>query len=207
MKTYRYRNGAGWNRQKAVGQKMAFTLTETQRIEKYLLGLENWHDLALFSLGLDSFLRAGDLLALRVSDVTYSTGAVRSTLAKVQQKTKRGVFPELAPEVMDYVAHWIAISGKAITRAQYARVVKGWAVWLGHAPDSYSTHSIRRTKPVHMYWAGEKLSLISKLLGHKSEVATLEYLGITQKKAAEASRRHPMLMGHPDRPKRTAVSS
>lgn len=113
MKTYRYRNGAGWNRQKAVGQKMAFTLTETQRIEKYLLGLENWHDLALFSLGIDSFLRAGDLLALRVSDVTYSTGAVRSTLAKLQQKTKRGVFPELAPEVMDYVAHWIAISGKA----------------------------------------------------------------------------------------------
>lgn len=190
---------------------MAFTLTETQQIETYLLGRRNWHDLALFSLGLDSFLRAGDLLSLRVSDVTYSTGAVRPILAKLQQKTKRGVFPELAPEVMDYVAYWVRVSektgddflftrrkiktSKPITRTQYSRVVKQWAVWLGHAPDSYSTHSIRRTKPVQMYWAGEKLSLISKLLGHKSEAATLEYLGITQKKAGEASLRHPMLLG------------
>lgn len=40
---------------------MAFTLTETQQIEKYLLGLENWHDLALFSLGLDIFFAGGRL--------------------------------------------------------------------------------------------------------------------------------------------------
>jgi site-specific recombinase XerD len=46
-----------------------------------------------------------------------------------------------------------------------------------------------------MYWAGEDIALISRLLGHKSIAATIEYLGITQAKAETAALRHPMMRG------------
>lgn len=200
-----------WNSGIVVGQKSAFTLAETEAIEAYLLTQENWHDLALLALGTDSMLRAGDLLELQVWRVVYPNGRVRSTVAAKQQKTKRSVFPALTPKTREYLAYFVLVSGKLpddflftrtkdphtapITRAHYADIIKGWADILGLEPSEYSTHSIRRTKPAHMYAEGEDIALISKLLGHKSIAVTIEYLGITQKKAEEASLRHPMVKG------------
>jgi len=66
---------------------------------------------------------------------------------------------------------------------------------LGHNPQDYSSHSVRRSKPAHMYWAGEDIALVSRLLGHKSIASTIEYLGITQVKAEAAALRHPMMRG------------
>jgi site-specific recombinase XerD len=48
-----------------------------------------------------------------------------------------------------------------------------------------------------MYWNGVDIALISKLLGHKSIAATLDYLSITQKRAEKAALDHPMLAGLP----------
>ncbi|MGB0905605.1 MAG: tyrosine-type recombinase/integrase, partial [Mangrovicoccus sp.] len=111
----------------------------------------------------------------------------------------------------DYLQKWLKISGKtsgdlvftrtkpagdrAISRPHYAEIIKTWAIWLGHEPALYSSHSIRRSKPAHMYWAGEDIALISRLLGHKSIASTIEYLGITQSKAEAAALRHEMMRG------------
>lgn len=200
-----------WNSGLVVGQKTAFTLDEIYQIETYLQSINNWHDLALLSLGLDTMLRAGDLLDLQVWQVAYPNGKIRPTVSTRQQKTKRSVFPVLTRAAQNYVAYWLKVSRKApenfiftrtkpineppITRSHYADIIKAWAEMLGLEPGEYSTHSIRRTKPVHMYENGEDIALISKLLGHKSIAVTIEYLGITQRKAEAASLRHPMMRG------------
>ena len=201
-----------WNSGLAIGQKSAFTLAGTLQTEADLLSQENWHDLALQALGLDSMLRAGDLLQLQVRYVQYPDGQMRSKVATKQQKTQRSVFPALTEATQNYLWCWIEVSQKSpndflftrkkkgenlrpITRSHYADLVKGWAENLGHYPSDYSTHSIRRSKPVHMYEAGEDIALISKLLGHKSIAVTVEYLGITQSKADAASLRYPMIKG------------
>jgi len=202
-------NGAGWNRERAVGPKTAFSIEQLTALSRNLMATHQCHDLCLLAVGTDSMLRAGDLLALKVSDVCYHDGTVKTVLRHRQQKTKRGVYPVLTGPTRQITGNWIkasdkkpkdflftnskAASAKPISRAWYARIVKSWAEWLGLPPEDYSTHSIRRTKPTHMYWAGESLAVICKLLGHKSEASTMEYLGITQQKAEEASLRHVML--------------
>jgi len=207
-----------WNAGVVVGQKRAFILDEIAWIEARLLAAENWHDLALLSFGLDTMFRASDLLATQVWQVRFPNGPVRTLIARRQKKTKHIVNPVLTPNTRHYVERWIAVSrkdtqdflftrGKAshaqpITRPYYAELIKTWATWLGHEPSEFSSHSIRRSKPAHMYWAGEDIALISRLLGHKSIAATIEYLGITQAKAETAALRHPMMSGPPPKQSR-----
>lgn len=200
-------HGGGWNKDQAVGPKSAFKLGEVEQIGRYLVRDQSWHDLCL--LALDSMLRACDLLALTVADVTYPDGTVRQQLRRKQKKTKHNVYPALTPTTRRYLAQWIETSGKqphhflftrskandqaAIGRGQYAKVVKTWAEWVGRYSGEYSTHSIRRTKPRHMYKNGEDIVLISRLLGHKSAAVTMDYLGIEQDQADAATLRHEML--------------
>ena len=47
-------NRKSWNSDAVVGQKEPFTLEQSEQIEVNLLQTENWHDLALQSVGLDS---------------------------------------------------------------------------------------------------------------------------------------------------------
>ena len=200
-----------WNKGLVAGQKRAFTLEEIAQIEGWLQTQENWHDLALLSFGLDTMFRASDLLSTRVWQVTYPNGVIRTLITRRQRKTRHIVNPVLSPQTRDYLRHWLKASPKrpedfvftrtkgaqnsSISRSHYADIIKAWAASLGHEPSEFSSHSIRRSKPAHMYWAGEDIALISRLLGHKSIAATIEYLGITQHKAEIAAQRHPMMRG------------
>ncbi len=200
-----------WNAGQIVGQKRAFSSEDLAQIEARLLAVENWHDLALLSFGLDTMFRASDLLATQVWQVRYPQGPVRTLIARRQQKTRHIVNPVLTPQTRHYLRKWLGVSGKnaadhvftrskrsdgsPITRAHYADLIKTWATWLGHTPAEFSSHSIRRSKPAHMYWAGEDIALISRLLGHKSIANTIEYLGITQHKAESAALRHSLMAG------------
>ena len=211
MKNQRPGSRTPWNKGQVIGQKRGFTPDELAVIEQRLQAEANWHDLALLSFGLDTMFRAGDLLATRVWQVRYPQGPVRTLIARRQQKTRAVVNPVLTPVTKNYLQHWLEFSGKQpqdfvftrhkppgsppITRSHYADLIKSWAEWLGHEPSEFSSHSIRRSKPAHMYWAGEDIALISRLLGHQSIAATVEYLGITQAKAESAALRHPMLAG------------
>lgn len=200
-----------WNRGQVVGQKRAFTPADLAQIEAWLREQANWHDLALLSFGLDTMFRASDLLTTQVWQVQYRHGPVRTMIARRQRKTKAIVSPVLTPSTRCYLQRWIEHSGKAsehylftrtksidappITRPYYAEMIKAWAASLGYDPVEFSSHSIRRSKPAHMYWAGEDIALISRLLGHKSIANTVEYLGITQHKAETAALRHSLMRG------------
>lgn len=200
-----------WNKGQIVGQKRAFPLEEIGLIESFLLEQENWHDLALLSFGLDTMFRASDLLTTQVWQIKYPNGPIRTLIARRQKKTRHVVNPVLTTHTRQYLKRWLEVSGKqaqdfvftrtkpadgpSISRSHFADLVKAWAAFLGHDPQEYSSHSIRRSKPSHMYWAGEDIALISRLLGHKSIASTTLYLGITQQKAEAAALRHPMMRG------------
>jgi integrase len=202
-------HGGGWNKGAAVGRRTAFTKQELKQIGQTLARDGNYHDLCLLALGLDTMLRSSDLLSLTVAHVCHPNGAIRKQLRRKQQKTKHNVYPALTAETRHHIRQWIEISGKqsnhflftstklvdapAIGRGQYARKVKQWSQWVGKPSADYSTHSIRRSKPRHMYQQSEDIALISRLLGHKSPAVTLDYLGIEQDQADAATLRHVML--------------
>jgi len=211
MKDPKATSQSAWNKGQIVGQKRPFSLDDIFQIERFLQETQNWHDLALLSFGLDTMLRASDLLTTQVWHVQYANGSIRRVVPRRQRKTGMGVNPVLTHYTRQYLQQWITLSGKRkedflftrtkpndgfpIRRSHFAEIIKSWAIRLHYDPSEFSTHSLRRSKAAHMYWEEEDIALISRLLGHKSLASTIEYLGITQAKAEQASLRHSLMQG------------
>src|SRR5215475_9070392 len=79
-----------WNKGKLVGQKTPLKLKDIWAIRVRLQIQRRLRELALFDLGLDSKLRACDLVKLRVRDVCHGERAATRAVV-LQQKTQRPV--------------------------------------------------------------------------------------------------------------------
>lgn len=79
-----------WNKGVIVGQKSPFKLKEIWAIRVRLQLQHRVRELAMFDLGLDSKLRACDLVKMRVRDICHGEHvSPRATV--MQQKTSRPV--------------------------------------------------------------------------------------------------------------------
>ena len=99
-----------WNKGKLVGQKAPFKLQEIWAIRIRLQMQGRVRELALFDLGIDSKLRACDLVSLRVRDVCHGD-RVASRAITLQQKTQRPVQFEITPPTREAVEAWIKQAG------------------------------------------------------------------------------------------------
>ena len=188
-----------WNKGKLVGQKAPLKLKEIWAIRVRLQVYHRTRELALFDLGIDSKLRACDLLKLKVRDVCHGERvAVRAII--VQQKTSKPVQFEITESTRTALTDWIRLSGLAsenfllpshvrasphLSIRQYARIVDSWVEEIGLDPAAYGTHSIRRTKPSLIYRRTKNLRAVQLLLGHTKLESTVRYLGIEVEDALE----------------------
>ena len=188
-----------WNKGKLVGQKAPLKPKEIWAIRVRLQVYHRTRELALFDLGIDSKLRACDLLKLKVRDVCHGERiAVRAIV--VQQKTSRPVQFEITELTRTALTDWIRLSGLAsenflfpsrvrasphLSVRQYARIVDSWVEEIGLDPAAYGTHSIRRTKPSLIYRRTKNLRAVQLLLGHSKLESTVRYLGIEVEDALE----------------------
>jgi integrase len=131
---------AAWNKGKLVGQKAPFKLREIWSIRVQLEMQGRLRELALFDLGIDSKLRACDLLSLRVRDACHGDRVAARAIV-LQQKTPRPVQFEITPPTREVVTAWIKQAGLKsnsylfpsrvhesphLGTRQYARIVDGW---------------------------------------------------------------------------------
>lgn len=188
-----------WNKDKLVGQKRPFKLKEIWAVRTRLQLSRRTRDLALFNLGIDSKLRARDLVKLRVRDVANGDRtAARANV--VQQKTGRPVQFELTDPTREAVSSWINLahlrsedflfpsrvhSSPHLGTRQYARIVDGWVEEIGLDSAEYGTHSMRRTKASLVYRRTKNLHAVQLLLGHTKLESTVRYLGIEVEDALE----------------------
>src|ERR1700722_7808355 len=101
-----------WNKGKLVGQKTPLKLKEIWAIRVRLQVFSRKRELALFDLGIDSKLRACDLLKLKVRDLCHGERvAARAIVA--QQKTSKPVQFEITESTRSALADWISLSGLA----------------------------------------------------------------------------------------------
>jgi integrase len=190
-----------WNKGKLMGQKLPLSMQEIWSIRMRLQSIGNLRDLALFNLGIDSKLRACDLLSLRVSDVA-SGKEVQSRAIIRQKKTKRPVRFEITARTRKSVEEWIKAqdmtdsdylfpsrlrSSPHLSLRQYARIVETWVSSIGLDPTAYGTHSMRRTKATLIYRRTKNLRAVQLLLGHTNLDSTVRYLGIEIDDALEIS--------------------
>ena len=97
---------APWNKGKILGQKAPLKLKDIWAIRIRLQLGHRTRELAFFDLGLDSKLRACDLMRLRVRDICHSD-RVSPRAIVMQQKTARPVQFEITPPTRDAVTAWI----------------------------------------------------------------------------------------------------
>jgi integrase len=190
---------ASWNKGKIVGQKAPLKLKDIWAIRVRLQLNHRTRELALFDLGLDSKLRACDLVKLRVKDICHGD-RVSTRAIVLQQKTSLPVQFEITPPTRDAVDAWIRAfsltsedylfpsriyASQHLGTRQYARIVDGWVKEIGLDPALYGTHSMRRTKATLIYRRTKNLRAVQLLLGHTKIESTVRYLGIEVEDALE----------------------
>jgi len=188
-----------WNKGKLVGQKAPLKPKDIWAIRVRLQMHERLRELALLNLGIDSKLRAGDLVGLRVRDVCHGDRVAARAMV-LQQKTQRPVQFEITPPAREALQSWIKWAGLKsenflfpsrvgksphLGTRQYARIVDNWLEEIGLDPAGYGTHSIRRTKASLIYRRTKNLRAVQLLLGHTKLESTVRYLGIEVDDALE----------------------
>lgn len=209
-----------WNKGRGVGQRRHLEADEVAAVLHHLSGAVSLRDRALLMTAVDSLLRCSDLLALRVRDVVGIDGKVLARLQLSQQKTRVAVYPTLTASTRVCLETWIKAAGKgrqdylftakgrpygrALCRSHYADLIQHWVKAIGINPIHYSTHSLRRTKPVFMWRAGVRIEYLQRLLGHASKEATIRYLGLDDMEAQALALHHDIFAvsaaGSPKKP-------
>ena len=191
------------------GDRLALTKEQAQAIQHYLIREEQWRDLALFMVGIDTHLRASDLLKLRVLDITDTHGHVREKLIGRQQKNKSTYEGYLSSPTREAVAHWIAFDAKEsndflftrlkpklgtdgnipISREAFANRVKAWVSAIGLDAKHYSTKTLRksRIRPI-LEAAGFDYQVPQTVLNHADIRSTIHYCRVERDKAFAISR-------------------
>jgi integrase len=154
---------------------------------------ERPRDLALFTLGINSALRGGDLVGLQRDDVEEVDG--RLVLHVLERKTRKPRVVPLNQPTSDVLRRHLETScGKYVFEGQrgrlsvsyLGRLVKGWAREVG-VTAHVASHTLRKT------WAraqhdrfGTSTATLMVALNHSSERQVLTYIGITGEDVAQA---------------------
>ncbi len=194
-----------WNKGVTVGQKTPLTRSQVWEIRKQLEIAEDWRDLCLFSVAVDTMLRASDLLTLKVGDLLDDNGEPKRQLSTRQQKTEKAVLVELSKYSGDCLKEWLkqypktrfdyvftdlrGRNGRPISRVQYSKLIKKWVKAIRLNPENYSTHSLRRTLPALIYEETKNIEAVRQLLGQSSVTATSHYLNVGAKESLDIARK------------------
>ncbi len=144
-------------------------------------------DLALFTLGINTNLRASDLLRIKMAQVRElkpgdeieikekKTGKLRRiTLNKAAVKAIQGVLKAEAYHDRDYL--FKSRKGAVLTVPSVHRLVKGWCHDI-KLKGNYGSHSLRKTWGYHQRVTfGVGLPELMVAFNHSTQRQTLDYL-------------------------------
>jgi len=159
---------------------------------KAVLKERSLRDWCLFVLGINSGLRVGDIVRLKVSDV-YDGRKLKDRIELREQKTgKRKSFP-LSETVKKALKEYLASAklgqddilfpsrkGKgSLSRSQVWLILHKAADKAG-IQERIGTHSMRKTFGYQAYKSGTDFYIIQEMLNHSSPAVTRRYIGLSQ---------------------------
>ncbi len=150
-------------------------------------------DSLLFTLGINTALRVGDLLRLRARHVLDENGKALESLSLREQKTRKYRTVKInaaAAEAIERYAQEVnpepndllfsnPRTGKAISRVQVWRLLNQWAKEAGISSGKIGAHTMRKTWGYQARMQGVPVELIQQKFGHSSPSVTKQYIGIT----------------------------
>lgn len=186
------------NKATSRGQKKPFNEGQVQLLRGSLTIAKKTMHLALLETAISTCLRASDLLSLTVVQVQTVNGIVDGLPLK-QKKTQRVVLARFGARARAALHAWIAEAGLKgeqrlfkLSRQRYAEIVKHWATLVHADPRYYSTHSLRRTAPAHVYRKTHNAAAAARMLGHADLAETIAYLGIDVEAAHKLAEEHEL---------------
>ena len=168
-------------------------IKDINKIRQYLYGKENKRDYCIFVVGINVGLRAGDLLSLKINDITDGNIIFDTVTIKEQKtgKTRNFALNKNAKESIkiylnsltdydfeDYL--FKSRKGGHLGVRPLHHIIKTLTKDLG-IKGNFGTHTLRKTMAYHRYINNVPLETLQKLLNHSSSAITLRYIGITQK--------------------------
>lgn len=166
---------------------------DINKIKQYLYGKDNKRDYCIFVVGINVGLRAGDLLSLKIKDVTDGNTIFDTVTIKEQKtgKTRNFALNKNAKEAIQLYLSSLADydfddylfrsrKGGHLGVRPLHHIIKTLTTDLG-IKGNFGTHTLRKTMAYHRYINNVPLETLQKLLNHSSSAITLRYIGITQK--------------------------
>lgn len=164
-------------------------IREKELIQECLNYLDNKNerDKIMFSIGIYTGLRIGDILRLKVKDVYH-----KNRIVIKQEKTRKYIEIPINKELKkllnkycenktlnDYLIKSRNGYNRPISKDRAYKIFREMSEDLGI--ESIGTHSMRKTCGYHLYYsAGKDVVNVMNILGHKEPSMTLRYIGVTQ---------------------------
>lgn len=173
-------------------------ITEPRKIKaiKKLLA-DDSRNLALFTVGINTNLRASDLREIRVSDVRHlGEGDSLELKEKKTKKRRRITLNKASVEAIQSLlrdntyqdADFLFRSQRgtqAISVSSINRLVKGWCDDVG-LKGNYGSHTLRKTWGYHQRLAGTDIPTLMAMFNHSTQKQTLDYLCIQDEEIQDA---------------------
>lgn len=150
-------------------------------------------DLCLFTFGINTAYRAGEILSLKVGQVAHLRPGDRLEIK--QSKTRRYRAITVNRAVVGAIETWLANhpnteadaplfpsrkTGKTLTVAAVHKLIKRWCREAG-LKGNYGSHTMRKTWGYHQrVQMNQPIPLLMAAFGHSTQAQTLEYLCIQE---------------------------
>lgn len=167
-------------------------LKDIESIKKILSS--KTRDLLLFTMGINNGLRCGDLLKIKISDVSHlkpgETLKIREQktgkenvlmINKTTHKILRQYLDEMKPDNDDYLFKSRKGLNSSLSVQSVNGLVKSWCRSI-NLKGNHGTHSLRKTFGyIQRKKYGVGWEVICKRFNHSSPSVTMRYLGIEDK--------------------------
>jgi len=172
-------------------------LRSLEEVARVKAAIRNPRDLALFTLGVNTNLRASDLLNLAASQIDW----MQSVLCLRESKTGKKRTIPLSPQLIDLLLPLIPEdgsgllfasekTGQALSMSAYNHLVKLWCM-RANLRGNYGARTLRKTWARMQYEVFKvDIVLISMELQHSSPRDTYRYMGITPPECARIYSNH-----------------
>ena len=153
----------------------------------------NPRDLCLFTFGINTAYRAGEILTLHVGQVDHLKAGDRLEIK--QSKTRKYRAITVNQMVVDAIGNWLKShpsptsdaplfvsqkTGNALTVAAVHKMLKRWCGEVG-LKGNYGSHTMRKTWGYHQrVQNNQPIALLMAAFGHTTQAQTMEYLCIQE---------------------------
>lgn len=164
-------------------------LKAIKRIKK--LYADRPRDICLFTFGINTAYRAGEILSLKVGQVDYLRAGDRLEIKQTKTGKYRAI--TLNQAVVDTLDAWLKVhpdprndvplfvsrrTGEALSVSTVNAMIKKWCREVG-LKGNYGSHTMRKTWGYHQrVMNNQPIPLLMAAFGHTSQAQTLDYLCI-----------------------------